>query len=105
MKAIVYTQFGPPEFLKLKFGIITWTTPLDNVGECRIDDLPVLMKYGGAGIHFMFIGKRYRASFNFLEYPRVVIALNRKVGIVQDVSFSTRRPDEIIQLLQNTVSA
>jgi hypothetical protein len=94
-----------PESLKLKFGIFTWTIPLDNVGECRLDDLPMLMRYGGAGIHFMFIRKRYRASFNFLEHPRVVIALNRKVGIVRDISFSTRRPDDVIQLLQESVSA
>mgnify|MGYP000900013350 CR=1 FL=1 len=33
------------------------------------------LRYGGAGIHFMSIRGRYRASFNFLEYPRVVIAL------------------------------
>lgn len=94
-----------PESLKLKFGIFTWTIPLCNVGECRLDDLPVLMRYGGAGIHFMFIRKRYRASFNFLEHPRVVIALRRRVGIVWDISFSTRRPGDVIQLVQNAVSA
>jgi hypothetical protein len=94
-----------PESLKLKFGIFTWTIPLDNIGECRHDDLPMLMRYGGAGIHFMFIRKRYRASFNFLEHPRVVIALNRKAGIVSDISFSTRRPDDVIQLLQNAASS
>ncbi len=94
-----------PESLKLKFGIFSWTIPLDNVGECRLDDLPVLMRYGGAGIHFMLIRKRYRASFNFLEHPRVVIAFKRKVGIVQDISFSTRRPDDVIQRLQNAISA
>jgi hypothetical protein len=94
-----------PESLKLKFGIFTWTIPLDNVGECRLDDLPMLMRYGGAGIHFMFIRKRYRASFNFLEHPRVVIGFNRKVGIVRDISFSTRRPDDVIRLLQNAVAA
>lgn len=93
------------ESLKLKFGIFTWTIPLDNVGECRLDDLPMLMRYGGAGIHFMLIRKRYRASFNFLEHPRVVIELNRKVSLVQDISFSTRRPDDVIQLLQNAVTA
>ena len=93
------------ESLKLKFGIFTWTISLDNIGECRRDDLPILMRYGGAGIHFMLIRKRYRASFNFLEYPRVVFALIRKAGIVRDISFSTRRPDEVIQLLQSLVSA
>jgi hypothetical protein len=63
------------------------------------------MKMGGAGIHFMFIRKRYRASFNFLEYPRVVIAFKRKAGPVQDISFSTRRPDDLIRLIQAAASA
>ena len=94
-----------PESLKLKFGIFTWTIPLGNIGECRHDDLPVLMKYGGAGIHFMLIRKRYRASFNFLEHPRVVIAFKRKVGIVRDISFSTCHPDEVIRHLQNAASS
>jgi len=94
-----------PESLKLKFGIFTWTILLDNVEDYRLDDLPMLMKYGGAGIHFMLIRGRYRASFNFLEYPRVVIALKRKAGLVCDISFSTRRPNEVIQHLKDAISA
>ncbi len=94
-----------PDSLKLKFGIFSWTIARDNIAECRHDDdLPVLMKYGGAGIHFMMVRKRYRASFNFLEHRRVVIALKRKAGPVRDVSFSTRHPDRVIQLLQNAIS-
>jgi Ca2+/Na+ antiporter len=93
------------ESLKLTFGIFTWTVPLDNVEECRLDYLPVLMRMGGAGIHFMSIRKRYRASFNFLEHPRVVIAFKRKVGLVRDISFSTRRPDDVLRLIQEAVSA
>lgn len=88
------------ENLKLKFGIFTWTVPLSNIETCALDDVPVFMRLGGAGIHFMFIRKRYRASFNFLEYPRVVIAFKRNVGPVRDISFSTQRPDEIQQLIQ-----
>jgi hypothetical protein len=94
-----------PESLKLRFGIFTWTVPLDNVEECRLDDIPLLMRMGGAGIHFMVIRKRYRASFNFLEHPRVVISLKRKVGFVRDISFSTRRPDDVLQHIQTAVSA
>jgi Ca2+/Na+ antiporter len=93
------------ESLKLTFGIFTWTVPLDNVEECHLDDIPVLMRMGGAGIHFMSIRKRYRASFNFLEHPRVVIAFKRKVGPVRDISFSTRRPDDVLRLIQEAVSA
>jgi len=93
------------ESLKLTFGIFTWTVPLDNVEESRLDDIPVLMRMGGAGIHFMSIRKRYRASFNFLEYPRVVIAFKRKVGLVRDISFSTHRPDDVLRLIREAVSA
>jgi hypothetical protein len=82
----------------LRFGVFTWTMPLDNVDQCRLDELPAFMKYGGAGIHFMFIRGRYRVSFNLLEYPRVVVAL-RRPHIVRDVSFTTRRPSEVISLL------
>jgi Ca2+/Na+ antiporter len=93
------------ESLKLTFGIFTWRVPLDNVEECHHDEIPLLMRMGGAGIHFMFIRKRYRASFNFLEYPRVVVAFKRKVGPVRDISFSTRRPDDVLLLIQGAVSA
>lgn len=93
------------ESLNLTFGLFTWKVPLDNVEECHLDSLPLLMRYSGAGIHFMFIRHRYRASFNFLEYPRVVIAFKRKAGPVRDISFSTRRPDDVLRLVQEAVSA
>jgi len=93
------------ESLKLTFGIFTWTVPLDNVEECCLDAIPILMRLGGAGIHFMSIRKRYRASFNFLEHPRVVVAFKRKEGLVRDISFSTRRPDDVLRLIQEAISA
>jgi Ca2+/Na+ antiporter len=93
------------ESLKLTFGIFTWRVPLDNVEECGLDEIPPLMRLGGAGIHFMSIRKRYRVSFNFLEYPRVVIAFKKKEKRVRDISFSTRRPDEVLRLIQEAVSA
>jgi len=93
------------EFLRLSFGIFTWTIPLNNIGGCQLDDdLPVLMKYGGAGIHFMVVRNRYRASFNFLEHSRLVIRLKRKAGLVKDISFSTCYPNELIQLIQAALS-
>ncbi len=88
-----------PQSLKLKFGIFHWTEGLDNIATCQIDELPWLLRYGGAGIHFMTVNQRYRASFNLLEYPRVVIALKRKRGLVSDLSFSTRQPEQVIQVL------
>ncbi len=59
--------------LRLKFGVFSWSVPLANVADYRLDVLQPLQRYGGAGIHFMYVNGRYRANFNFLEYPRVVV--------------------------------
>jgi hypothetical protein len=89
-----------PQTLQLVFGIFSWQVPFDNIDDCSLDQLPNLMRLGGAGIHFMLIRNRYRASFNFLEYPRVVIALKKKKGLVQDISFSTRHPEDILRRIR-----
>jgi hypothetical protein len=88
-----------PQSLKLRFGVFTWAEQLDNIDSCALDKLPWLLEYGGAGIHFMTAYERYRASFNFLEYPRVVLKLKQKRGLVRDLSFSTRHPEQVIQHL------
>jgi Ca2+/Na+ antiporter len=93
------------ESVKVTFGVFTWTVPLDNIEEAGLDELPWLLKWGGAGIHFMFVRGRYRVSFNFLEHARVVIAFKRKQGPVRDLSFSTRRPEHILRLIQEAVAA
>jgi hypothetical protein len=93
-----------PHELKLRFGVFTWRVPLENIASARLDNLPLVMRMGGAGIHFMSIQGRYRASLNFLEYPRVVVALKNKLGPVQDISFSTRHPQEVVQLIQESIA-
>lgn len=93
-----------PQTLRLKFGVITWTERLDNIASCTLDQLPWYLQYGGAGIHFMTAHGRYRASFNFLEYPRVVLALTRKRGLVCDLSFSTQYPEKVIRLIHDRIS-
>ncbi|MHB1355510.1 MAG: hypothetical protein ACYCZF_06000 [Anaerolineae bacterium] len=91
--------------LTLRFGIFTWRVPLAHVESCQLDEIPAFMRYGGAGLHFMSFRSRYRVSFNFLEYPRLVIALKHKMGPVQDVPFTTRQSDVLLQLIsQATVS-
>ncbi len=93
------------EYLMLRFGIFRWIVPWENVEDCRLDDdIPWVMRMGGAGVHFLFVRKRYRASFNFLEYPRVAIAFKQKVGPVQDISFSTRQPDEVLRLIREEIT-
>jgi hypothetical protein len=93
-----------PESLRLRFGIFTKTIPMEDIAGCALDDVPALMRYGGAGIHFMSIRGRYLASFNYLEHPRVVVALKRQASLVRDVSLSTRQPDEVIRRIRDATS-
>jgi hypothetical protein len=94
-----------PSYIELKFGVFRLSISLDDIESYRIDHLTFVQKYGGAGIHFMFVGGRYRAFFNFLEYPRVVIVLKRKKGPVREISFSTRCPDEIMGILDQALES
>jgi len=89
-----------PESLRLRFGLFEWSIPLENIEGCMLDTLS-LWRIGGAGIHFTPVAGRYRAMFNFLEHPRVVIALRRKMGPVCDIAFSTRRPADVLAALRS----
>ncbi len=93
------------EAIRLSFGIFTCKIPVENIATCRLDEISAFDYYAGAGIHFLFVRKRYRASFNFLEYPRVVIVLRRPAGPVWEISFSTRRPEAVIRAIQDRMCA
>jgi len=43
---------------------------------------------------------RYRAYFNFLEYPRVVVTLKKRKGLVREIAFSTQRSTEIMSIIR-----
>jgi hypothetical protein len=92
-----------PDLLELRFGIFRWRVPLDRIEACHLDDVS-MWRIGGAGIHFSPIRRRYRAMLNFLEHPRVVLGLQRKMGLVRDIAFSTRRPDEVMQFIQRATA-
>jgi hypothetical protein len=85
--------------LRLRFGLFEWKVAKQNIEFCSPDAIS-LWRVGGAGIHFTSIDRRYRAMFNFLEYPRLVVGLKVKKGPVRDVIFSTRRPAELMALLR-----
>jgi Ca2+/Na+ antiporter len=87
------------KILCLKFGVFTWFISLDNIADIYPDEIS-LVRIGGAGIHFTSIGGRYRAMFNFLEYPRLVIRLKQKRGPVKDIVFSTQKPEEIERIIK-----
>lgn len=86
------------EALILRFGLFKWDVPVADIRSCSIDETS-LWRIGGAGIHFSFFKGSYRAMFNFLEYPRVVLALKQKRGPVRAIAFSTNQPEQVIHLL------
>lgn len=86
--------------LHLKFGIIPWKTDLSNIQEITLDDAPMIIKYGGAGVHFAFVKGEYRAFYNFLEHPRVLIRFKKKQGLVKALVFTSRQPDKILEILE-----
>lgn len=88
--------------ISLRFGLFGWTIPWPAVEEAHLDPTS-LWRISGAGIHFSPIRGRYRAMLNFLEHPRVVVALKERRGLVRDVAFSTARPEEILHIVEASV--
>ena len=86
--------------LILKFGLISWRTEIKNVKLSMSYDPPFWIKFGGAGVHFAMVDGDYKAFYNFLEYPRVLIGFHKKQGWVQSLVFTTRQPDKILEILE-----
>jgi hypothetical protein len=91
------------ESLRLTFGIFTWTIAISNIKNCYIDE-DTILRFGGAGIHFMWIKGKYRAFFNFLEFPRMVVTLKNKKGLVREIAFTTRHPEQVMHIIQSGLS-
>ena len=88
----------------LCFGVFHWRVHNENIASCRLDDqFNLIERYGGAGIHFMLVGGKYRAYFNFLDHPRVAITYKRSMGLVQEISFSTLEPDRFIKQVNQLI--
>jgi hypothetical protein len=92
-----------PHSVQLTFGLFGWRIPLQDIEGVRMDDVSI-WRIGGAGIHFTSIRRRYRAMFNFLEHPRVVLELKRRKGPVRDIVFSTKRPEEVMRFIRDSLA-
>jgi hypothetical protein len=91
------------ETLQLNFGIFTWEIAITDIESCYRDE-DTILRFGGAGIHFMWIKGNYRAFFNFLEYPRMVVTFRKKKGPVQEIAFSTKQPEQVMEIIQSGLS-
>lgn len=86
--------------LQLKFGVICWSSNIENIKSSILYDPPFWIKFGGAGVHFAMVDGDYKAFYNFLEFPRVMIGFHKKQGWVQSIVFTTRQPDKILEILE-----
>jgi hypothetical protein len=84
--------------VRLQFGLFRREIPRANIERAYRDPVS-LWRIGGAGIHFSLFGGRYRAMFNVLEFPRIVLVLKHREGPVAEIAFSTRNPDEVLARL------
>ncbi len=50
--------------LQLTFGIFTWKIAISNIKNCYLDE-NTIWRFGGAGIHFMFVKGKYWAFLTF----------------------------------------
>ncbi len=89
-----------PEALILRFGLFSWRVPMENIEHAALDEYS-LWRIGGAGIHFSWFQGRYRAMFNFLEYPRVVVSLRQKQGPVKEIAFSSQHPETVLDFIRD----
>jgi hypothetical protein len=91
-----------PDALELRFGLFRWSVPWGAVEGWAQDDVS-LWRIGGAGIHFTPVRGRYRIYLNFLEHSRVVLNVSGPRRIVRAVAFSTRRPSDVLALVEARV--
>lgn len=82
--------------VEIKFGIFSRIACWESIEDCHIDGVS-MWRIGGAGIHFTRIRGKWRAMYNFLEYPRIVLTL--KKGRIREVIFSTRNPERVLTIV------
>ncbi|MHA2495418.1 MAG: hypothetical protein ACXAEI_08010 [Candidatus Hodarchaeales archaeon] len=94
------TIFITSSSVEIKFGIFSRSIGWESIDECHIDEVS-MWRIGGAGIHFTRIRRKWRAMYNFLEYPRIVLTL--KQGRIREVVFSTRNPERVLAIVKQGI--
>ena len=83
--------------LTVAYGPISYSVPLENITEVRVDETSAL-RYGGAGIRLAPVGGKLRLVFSVIGGQRVVLGIRgRRIG---ELVFSTERPDEVVKLIR-----
>jgi len=82
--------------IKVAYGRISYSITFENIETATIDTNPGIL-YGGWGIRLAKIGGESALIYNVISKPRVILKL--RSGRFKQFAFSTKQPEEIIQLI------
>lgn len=91
------TVCATSQAITIAYGRIKYTIAWDNVKGYYLDTNTGLA-YGGWGIRVGFARGKSVLVYNVIGYPRVVLELNK--GRFAQFAFSTRQPEEIMDVVQ-----
>lgn len=84
-------------YLQVRYGIIKRTIYWQNIKSVYLDEAPTII-YGGWGIRLTIFKGKWRLAYIVPGSPRLVVAL--KNGGFREFVFSTRKPEEVIKILE-----
>jgi len=80
------------------YGMLRHKIPRDNIEGCYLDETSAIL-YGGWGIRLGRVKGKWRLVYSVVGAPRVVLLL--KKGWYREFAFSTRNPQEVINIIRN----
>ncbi len=86
--------------ITVAFDRIKYTIPWHNVAGCYLDKNPGIA-YGGWGIRLGKAKSKPVLVYNVIGPPRVILEL--KKGRFRQFAFSTRRPEEVMAIIQQQI--
>ena len=89
-----------PRSVVVGYGAFKRAIPWENIERCYLDEASSL-SYGGFGIRIGWVKGRWRLVYNVIGGPRVVLSLKR--GWFDEFVFSTRNPDEVMQIARQRI--
>lgn len=85
------------ERLTVGYGVSKSKISWDNIEDCYLDETSSLW-YGGWGSRLGRVDGKWRAVYNVIGGPRVVVSL--KEGWIREVAFSTKDPEEVMEKIE-----
>jgi hypothetical protein len=102
--AINFSRLGiriTDQSITVGFGAIKRNIPLENVEDCILDEASAV-RYGGFGIRITRIKGKNRLGYITIGSPRCVLSL--KKGKFQEFAFSTKSPEEVMNIVKGQLS-